>query len=322
MLFACFGGAAFLRLSRLGYAMFLVYALGLFSSPKGVPKVPFWTRRMYCFLLYLSSDLGGVWLFRLRCRRASLQSSESASCMVLFSSMVLLLQLFLSVVVRFDAGRGLVDDPTSLGTRFSFWRLVRALYPATFLTRLNLLATFGACVGEAARDDTASDSKLLVTMAGRLHFSRLHGTVDCDMAIWTFIFQPFVCTSFAIACARCVIFLSMATLCFLDSRSFSGFGLDVFLRFAHLRRCSLASRWTCPYCFCTLRTLFALRALLSFPLLDFSAYFLQDLCYLCLRDLVTSSLQPGMRSLFGMLHVYAHVTLLSTVVSLVLSSPK
>ena len=155
--------------------------MGLFSSPKGVPKV---TRRTYCFLLYLSSDLGGVWLFRLRCRRASLQSSESASCMVLFSSMVLLLQLFLSVVVRFDAGRGLVDDPTSLGTRFSIWRLVRALYPATFLTRLNLLATFGACVGEAARDDTASDSKLLVTMAGRLHVSRLHGTVDCDMAIY------------------------------------------------------------------------------------------------------------------------------------------
>ena len=53
--------------------------------------------------------------------------------------LVLLLHMFLLVVVRFDAGRGLVDDPTSLGTCFSSWRLVRALYPASFLTRLNLL---------------------------------------------------------------------------------------------------------------------------------------------------------------------------------------
>ena len=143
--------------------------------------------------------------------------------------------MFLSVVVRFDAGRGLVDDPTSLGTCFSSWRLVRALYPASVLTRVNLLATFGACVGEVARDAAASDSKLLVTMAGRLHVSGLHGTVDCDMAIWTFICPPFVCPFFATACARCVIFLSLATLCFLASRGFSAFDLDVFFRFAYLR---------------------------------------------------------------------------------------
>ena len=58
-------------LSRLGCAMFLVYVLGLFSSSEGVPKVLFWTRRKYCFLLCLSSDLGGVWLFRIHCRGAA-----------------------------------------------------------------------------------------------------------------------------------------------------------------------------------------------------------------------------------------------------------
>ena len=51
--------------------MFLVYVLGLFSSSEGVPKVLFWTRRKYCFLLCLSSDLGGVWLFRIHCRGAA-----------------------------------------------------------------------------------------------------------------------------------------------------------------------------------------------------------------------------------------------------------
>ena len=37
----------------------------------GIPKVPFWTRRMYCFLLWLSSDLGGVWLFRMHGGKAA-----------------------------------------------------------------------------------------------------------------------------------------------------------------------------------------------------------------------------------------------------------
>ena len=40
------------------------YVLGLFSCSSGVPKVPFWTRRKYRFLLWLRSDLGGVRLFR------------------------------------------------------------------------------------------------------------------------------------------------------------------------------------------------------------------------------------------------------------------
>ncbi|MCV6600766.1 MAG: hypothetical protein OIF54_04245, partial [Cohaesibacter sp.] len=51
-----------------------LYFLGLFSSfflSLGVPEVPFWTRRRYCFFLCLSSDLGGVWLFRLHCRGAA-----------------------------------------------------------------------------------------------------------------------------------------------------------------------------------------------------------------------------------------------------------
>ena len=37
----------------------------------GVPEVLFWTRRMYCFLRRPSSDLGGVWLFRIPCRGAA-----------------------------------------------------------------------------------------------------------------------------------------------------------------------------------------------------------------------------------------------------------
>ena len=36
-----------------------------------IPKVPFWTRRMKCFLLWLSSDLGGVWLFRMHGGKAA-----------------------------------------------------------------------------------------------------------------------------------------------------------------------------------------------------------------------------------------------------------
>ena len=146
---------------------------------------------------------------------------------------VLLSQPFLSVVARFDAGRWLFDDPTCSGTCLSIWPLVRAFYSAACVSRLNLLATFGACVGEAACDDTTSDSKLLAAMPGRLHFSRLYGAVDCHMAIWTFIFQPFVCTFFATASAHGHIFLSMATFFFVDSWSFRGLGWTVFLRWEH-----------------------------------------------------------------------------------------
>ena len=74
-------GAAFLRLSWLGCAMFLAYVLAYVLGQKvpfwtrrillRVPKVLFWTRRMNCFLLCLSSDLGGVWCF-LRCLRSDL----------------------------------------------------------------------------------------------------------------------------------------------------------------------------------------------------------------------------------------------------------
>ena len=86
----------------------------------------------------------------------------------------------------------LFDDPTCFGTCLSIWPLVRAFYPATRLRRLNLLATFGACVDEAACDNTTLDSKLPATMPGGFHVSRLHRAVDCYMAIWTFIFQPFL----------------------------------------------------------------------------------------------------------------------------------
>ena len=100
----------------------------------------------------------------------------------------------------------------------------------------------------------------------------------------------------------------MATFFFVDSWGLSGLGLDVFLRFEHVHAYSLVFCWTCPYCFCTLRTLIASRTLLSFHLLDFGTYCLQDLCNLCLGDLAASSLQPGMRSLSCMLHAYAYYT--------------
>ena len=60
--------AAVLRLSRLGCVMFFVYVLGLFSSPLGAPKVPLRTLAKDHFLPRLSSDLGGVLLFRIHVR--------------------------------------------------------------------------------------------------------------------------------------------------------------------------------------------------------------------------------------------------------------
>ena len=65
--------------SRLGCAIFFVYVLGLFSSSEGVPKVPFWPRRRSCFLLCRSSVLGGVWLFRMRCRGAAFSASPGSA---------------------------------------------------------------------------------------------------------------------------------------------------------------------------------------------------------------------------------------------------
>ena len=63
--------AAVLRLSRLGCVTFFVYVLGLSSSPLGVPKVPLRPPANDRFLLRLSSDLGGVWLFRIHCQEAA-----------------------------------------------------------------------------------------------------------------------------------------------------------------------------------------------------------------------------------------------------------
>ena len=182
------------------------------------------------FLVVLGSDLGGVWPFRIHCRRDPVLSLSRLGCGTVFVhrlqpltwfykiSKVLFRQLaaglrtdrfwFLGILgsdfggvwpfrihcrpASFRAGRWLFDDPTCFGTCLSIWPLVRAFYPATRLRRLNLLATFGACVGEAACDNTTLDSKLLATMPGRLHVSRLHRAVDCYMAIGTFIFQSFL----------------------------------------------------------------------------------------------------------------------------------
>ena len=50
-------------LSGLGCVTFSVYGLGLVSSPLGVPKVSLRHPAKDGFLLRLSPDLGGVWLF-------------------------------------------------------------------------------------------------------------------------------------------------------------------------------------------------------------------------------------------------------------------
>ena len=54
---------AALGLSGLGCVTFSVYGLGLVSSPLGVPKVSLRHAAKDGFLLCLSPDLGGVWLF-------------------------------------------------------------------------------------------------------------------------------------------------------------------------------------------------------------------------------------------------------------------
>ena len=63
--------APVLRLSRLGCVTFFVYVLGLSSSPLKVPKVPLRQLAHDRFLPCLSSDLGGVWPFRIHCPRGS-----------------------------------------------------------------------------------------------------------------------------------------------------------------------------------------------------------------------------------------------------------
>ena len=58
-------------LGRVTFYVYSVYVLGLFSSPLGVPEVSLRNPVQECSLLCLSSDLGGVWLFRIHCREAA-----------------------------------------------------------------------------------------------------------------------------------------------------------------------------------------------------------------------------------------------------------
>ena len=76
--------AAALRLSRLGCVTFFVYVMGLSSSPLGVPKVPLRPLANHRFLLRLSSDLGGVWLFRIHCQEAAVLRLSRLGCATFF----------------------------------------------------------------------------------------------------------------------------------------------------------------------------------------------------------------------------------------------
>ena len=76
--------AAVLPLSRLGCVTFFVYVLGLSSFPVGVPKVPLQPLANDRFLLRLSSDLGGVWLFRIHCPEAAVLPLSRLGCVTFF----------------------------------------------------------------------------------------------------------------------------------------------------------------------------------------------------------------------------------------------
>ena len=80
--------APVLRLSRLCCITFFVYVLGLSSSPLGVSKVPLRQLVHDRFLPCLSSDLGGVWPFRIHCPEA-LVLRLSRLCRVTFFVYVL-----------------------------------------------------------------------------------------------------------------------------------------------------------------------------------------------------------------------------------------
>ena len=58
--------------------------LGLSSSPLGVPKVPLQPLAKVRFLLRLSSDLGGVWLFRIHCPEAAVLPLSRLGCVTFF----------------------------------------------------------------------------------------------------------------------------------------------------------------------------------------------------------------------------------------------
>ena len=72
----------------LGRVTFSVYVLGLVSSPLGVPKVSLRHPAKDGFLLRLSPDLGGVWLFCIHCREVAALGLSGLGC-VTFSVYVL-----------------------------------------------------------------------------------------------------------------------------------------------------------------------------------------------------------------------------------------
>ena len=76
--------APVLRLSRLGCVTFFVYVLRLSSSPLGVPKVPFRQLVKDRFLPCLSSDLAGVWPFRIHCPEAPVLRLSRLGCVTFF----------------------------------------------------------------------------------------------------------------------------------------------------------------------------------------------------------------------------------------------
>ena len=78
--------AAVLRLSGLGCVMFFVYVLALFSSPLEAPKVPLRTPANDHFLPRLSSDLGGVLLFRIHCQEAAVLRLSRLGCVTFFAT--------------------------------------------------------------------------------------------------------------------------------------------------------------------------------------------------------------------------------------------
>ena len=95
--------AAVLRLSKLGCITFFVYVLGLSSSPLGFPKVPLRTPANDRFLPRLSSDLGGVWLFRIHCQEAAVLRLSKLGCVTFFVYVLGL--FFLSVVFSFRGSK-------------------------------------------------------------------------------------------------------------------------------------------------------------------------------------------------------------------------
>ena len=79
MVFSCFGSIA----KRLPLCV-CGYVLGLFSFPLGVPKAPLRTPANDHFLPRLSSDLGGVSLFRIHCQEAAVLRLSKLGCVTFF----------------------------------------------------------------------------------------------------------------------------------------------------------------------------------------------------------------------------------------------